>query len=810
MSYSRNKMISKGNDHARSHLVIVEAYQGIGEFITDEQEERESSQSLGLPVADIAKHLDCDITVLTWDKWCHYERQSLKIPSPATQPVESPDFNQQSQDYISKRVRRVPIPPIDPDYKLNFEQSGLSPRSHGLIHDGGLLSFISYCLHRELTRFYESSRFQAVIVPMLGGLGYVVQMARATHAPNQLNVPFGVVVSDVSLNRQRGNQEGFWTRHNIIRRQMEDISLALADLVLTFGPRGKDLAIAGRLPEANLPVISPRFVDPFLLKSIAEVSEQPPRTWDSLQFFLYEPQQAASGVLTTLDAVRQVTEQGERLANPFISAGPPMIFAPMRPREFVDYWSSRGFVRELIRDRQWQWQRTYPVIDRSFPMRLYPSGFDSLPNIWAELARGSLVLLSPAAAEGLAPGEVLPPEVLLEGEPTVERVAKHLVKLTKIDLEKLDLLRRELCRQVVRAHQGQARKDLLEKTTAALNELLHKPPERQDLSRVALLFSDRRLPLQVIAQQTQSFVVLTPHPQQNFGKLSVVVTCYEIGSILKESLTSVWNSVRCPDEVILMNDGSQGEETLQAISELEHEATEQKLPLRVIHQGNCGLAAARNKGLELAQGEFISFVDGDDLIANSYYDVAVQLLNQYPTLGGVAAWAEIFGTDVQPGFWNAPQTEFPFLFAENSVIVPCVTRTALLRQLGGYDLRQRYNYEDWELSIRMLGSGWPIVTIPMHLMKYRIRRDSLYRSMTDLQNQVMREQLMMANQEIVAKFSVEISMQLEYLWKRIAFSDAWLNLSDAQQSPNPSLTYFSLRKELLQYGYRFFQGLLKL
>ena len=333
-----------------------------------------------MPVADIAKHLDCDITVLTWDKWCHYERQSLKIPSPATQPVESPDFNQQSQDYISKRVRRVPIPPIDPDYKLNFEQSGLSPRSHGLIHDGGLLSFTSYCLHRELTRFYESSQFQAVIVPMLGGLGYVVQMARATHAPNQLNVPFGVVVSDVSLNRQRGNQEGFWTRHNIIRRQMEDISLALADLVLTFGPRGKDLAIAGRLPEANLPVISPRFVDPFLLnglqKSLSNLL--------ALGFVAVFPLRTATSSIRRiddfLDAVRQVTEQGERLANPFISAGPPMIFAPMRPREFVDYWSSRGFVRELIRDRQWQWQRTYPVIDRSFPMRLYPSGFDSLPE----------------------------------------------------------------------------------------------------------------------------------------------------------------------------------------------------------------------------------------------------------------------------------------------------------------------------------------------------------------------------------------------------------------------------------------------
>ena len=152
----------------------------------------------------------------------------------------------------------------------------------------------------------------------------------------------------------------------------------------------------------------------------------------------------------------------------------------------------------------------------------------------------------------------------------------------------------------------------------------------------------------------------------------------------------------------------------------------------------------------------------------------------------------------------------PLLLAENSVIVPCVTRTALLRELGGYDIRQRYDSEDWELSIRMLASGWPIVTIPMHLMKYRIRHDSLYRSMTDLQNQVMREQLMMANRDIVAKFAIEICMQLEHQLKQIAYSDSWLNLSDAQRSSNPTLIRFGLGKKLLQYGYRFFQGLLKL
>jgi hypothetical protein len=90
-------------------------------------------------------------------------------------------------------------------------------------------------------------------------------------------------------------------------------------------------------------------------------------------------------------------------------------------------------------------------------------------------------------------------------------------------------------------------------------------------------------------------------------------------------------------------------------------------------------------------------------------------------------------------------------------------RTQLLRQLGGFDTRHRYNYEDWELSIRLLASGRPIITIPTQLLKYRIRNDSLYRSMTDIQNQVMRELLFSSHRELVSKFAVEIAMQIENL-----------------------------------------------
>ena len=629
---------------------------------------------------------------------------------------------------------------------------------------------------------------------MWGGLGYVAQMARATRTDNIVYVPFAVVVTDTSANRLTSNQEGVWTRYAIIRRQMEDISLALADLVLVFGSRGNEIAVAGRLPESSPPVHAPRFVNSLLLDKIANESERTTDIQKPIEFFLYEPQQAASGVLSALDAVTLLTNKGVRLHRPMISAGTSMIFAPMKPRAFEDYWSSRGAIRALVHERQWEWRREYPGFKQTFPVRLYSSFFEHLPNVWAELARGSLVLLSPAAAEGLVPGEILFQEVLIHGEPAPENVADCLERILRMDIKILDRIRRELCARIVGAHRGEAHQRLIERTTESLRYLIQSPPEPQDLSRISLMCFDRRIPLRMLAQNDKLPPLPESRPGAKKGALSVVVTCYEMGHMIKESVGSVWASKQLPDEVILVDDGSHGNETLANINELEMDAAKRGLPLKVILQKNQGLASARNAGLEAANGEFISFLDGDDIIEPQFYKIALQIIEKYPRIGGVAAWATLFGANIPDGFWNAHQPEFPFLFIENSIFVPCLTRAELLRKLGGYDIRQRYNYEDWELGIRMLASGWPIIIVPMHLLRYRVRKDSLYRSMTYVQNQVMRELLLSTHRETVSKFAVEIAMQLENQWMRLVYPDVTPHTSMQDKNDTASIRKKYLRK----------------
>jgi hypothetical protein len=499
-----------------------------------------------------------------------------------------------------------------------------------------------------------------------------------------------------------------------------------------------------------------------------------------LRFVLHEPLDAASGALVTLDAWRLLRTRGSHAPRIAVS-GPDVVFAPMTPRTFMEYWSSRGFMRALLAEGSWTWAGPEPGATGSTGrvVRLFPSAFDHLPDPWSALAASALLVASPAAREGFATGALDPSPLWLPEAPTAEAVAASVDALAAATPASLDRLRQELCQLVHSTggpEQGEAALDPL---VNAVSECFDRPPAAQDLGRVALMFTDRTLPLRDLAEQllsrepTNARTVaggaradtwppaLHATTGTSPGTLSVVVTCFDMGTLLADTVRSVWASTRVPDQLVLVDDGSTDRTTLTTIAALEREARAGHLPLEVLRTPNTGLASARNAGLAVVTGELVSFLDGDDLIEPEFYAIAVALLERRPRLGGVACWAICFSDERIEGYWNAPQAELPLLLVENTVVVPCVTRTADIRALGGYDNRQRLNYEDWELSVRLVASGRPIVTVPMYLQRYRVRAASLLRTMTAIQHQHMRETFFVNHRTTVERFSVEVAMLVE-------------------------------------------------
>lgn len=101
--------------------------------------------------------------------------------------------------------------------------------------------------------------------------------------------------------------------------------------------------------------------------------------------------------------------------------------------------------------------------------------------------------------------------------------------------------------------------------------------------------------------------------------ISVIVPVYRVEKFLPQCIESVLNQTFTDFELILVDDGSP--DRCPAICD---EAAERDARVRVIHQANAGLSAARNAGIEAAHGAWLSFVDSDDYIAPQFYEKLYQ------------------------------------------------------------------------------------------------------------------------------------------------------------------------------------------
>lgn len=104
--------------------------------------------------------------------------------------------------------------------------------------------------------------------------------------------------------------------------------------------------------------------------------------------------------------------------------------------------------------------------------------------------------------------------------------------------------------------------------------------------------------------------------------ISVIVPVYNTRSTLERCVNSILVQTYTDFEIILVDDGSP-----DGAGELCDQLAKQHPQIRVIHQKNAGLSAARNAALKIARGEYITFVDSDDTVFPVLLEVLTSLRN---------------------------------------------------------------------------------------------------------------------------------------------------------------------------------------
>jgi glycosyltransferase involved in cell wall biosynthesis len=181
--------------------------------------------------------------------------------------------------------------------------------------------------------------------------------------------------------------------------------------------------------------------------------------------------------------------------------------------------------------------------------------------------------------------------------------------------------------------------------------------------------------------------------------ISVVIPAYNAAVTIRRTVRSVLAQTHRAFEVIVVNDGSSDETA--AIAQSAGDSR-----VRMITVPNKGPAASRNRGFAISRGEYIAFLDADDLWTSEKLADQLEALRRYPAAGVAYSWTDYIDEHSEPfcsgshrryqGNGYAPMLVSDFLENGSNALL----RRKIAEALGGFDEQVPWGAEDWDYFIR--------------------------------------------------------------------------------------------------------------
>ncbi|NJR70691.1 MAG: glycosyltransferase [Synechococcales cyanobacterium CRU_2_2] len=247
-------------------------------------------------------------------------------------------------------------------------------------------------------------------------------------------------------------------------------------------------------------------------------------------------------------------------------------------------------------------------------------------------------------------------------------------------------------------------------------------------------------------------------------QVSVIIPAYNAATTLPATIASVLAQTFWDFELIIINDGST-DNTAQVAESIPDPR------IRVLHFENGGLATARNRGIDAAQGALLSFLDADDLWTVDKLQDQVQALADSPEAAVAYSWTDYIdeqGTFLYAGGRQHYQGDvYPALFQQNFIESGSnlMVRASVLAQVGQFEAETIAVSEDWDLWLR-LARHHTFVLIPKPQIRYRVLPQSLssnFRRQERDTLQVLRSALGRSPQRLQPHYRASLSHLYQYL-----------------------------------------------
>ncbi|MCA9935271.1 MAG: glycosyltransferase [Ardenticatenaceae bacterium] len=205
--------------------------------------------------------------------------------------------------------------------------------------------------------------------------------------------------------------------------------------------------------------------------------------------------------------------------------------------------------------------------------------------------------------------------------------------------------------------------------------------------------------------------------------ISIIIPAYNQGQYLAAAVQAGLDQTYPDVEVIVVDDGSTDDTAVVAQSFSDPR-------VRYVYQENRGLSGARNTGIRHASGDYLTYLDSDDLFLPQKVAILLAEMEKRPSLGFVAGQSipiDENGSSIGKQFDKGLPAHLPDLLLGNPLHVGSVLlRREWQERVGFFDETLR-SYEDWDMWLRLAVAGCEMGWVDQPVSLYRFHRHQMTR-----------------------------------------------------------------------------------
>ncbi len=428
--------------------------------------------------------------------------------------------------------------------------------------------------------------------------------------------------------------------------------------------------------------------------------------------------------------------------------------------DFLEHRYRRLFARNLVRYFGEYELGAMRALCASHPICVVPFREECLPYAFIEIVLcGGLPIWSAQGGQS----EIVPPDyrklliVDFNAPQDLGETLRALKALNPAERQSLSLaLQAEVRAQT--AYKAVAPRKLEALSRIALSSSRRDYPfVHGEAKTFASLTTDARAGLAAAAPQRGATVstVVSPgmHAQRRGELISVIVPYFEMHDYIDETLEAIETQAHPDVEIVIVDDGSHSEAAKAKLNAIA--ARPSRFRTTILRKYNGGLSDARNAGARIAQGDYLYFLDADDLIHPATLTKGLSVLQRFDNVAYVGAWLREFEGGERE--WLVWDIDGPYIGFHNLQICSFLIRAQAWLAHGINDPAMSLGMEDYESHVRMFAAGVRGVALPRAFFNYRIRKGSMSRAFNAHTQAFLQRRVIANNHDFYNRYGAQLA-----------------------------------------------------